>query len=59
MRINRNGQHPVVIDPERIAELGVELVVENLITAPELIRHDSKKLAKLLISLSQEKISSP
>ena len=54
-----DGQHPVVIDPERIAELGVELVVENLITAPELIRHDSKKLAKLLISLSQEKISSP
>jgi len=44
-----DGQHPVVIDPERIAALGVELVVENLITAPELIRHDSEKLARLLL----------
>jgi len=45
------NQFPVIIDEEKIAELGVKLVSGEIMSAPELIRHDSDKLAMLLTKI--------
>lgn len=44
-------QLPVKVDEEAIRNAGVELVCGDVMTAPELIRHDSEKLARLLLAL--------
>lgn len=47
----KEGQFLVDVDADEVKKLGVELVTGDVITAPELIRHDSEKLAKMLRSL--------
>lgn len=40
---------PVVVDKEEIQKLKIQIIEEELITEPELIRHDSQKLAKVIM----------
>lgn len=48
---------PVVIDDDKIKEMGIELIKENLLTIEnEMIRHDSLKLSSLIISYLFNKI---
>ncbi|HLC74469.1 MAG TPA: gluconeogenesis factor YvcK family protein [Candidatus Nanoarchaeia archaeon] len=42
---------PVIIDHSEIEKLGIKLIEENIITEPVLIRHDSEKLAKILVKI--------
>ena len=42
---------PVAIDKKTIKELGVTLIESDIISEPVLIRHDSEKLAKILVEL--------
>lgn len=49
-----NKQIPVLIDESEIVKLGVKLATAPLSTSPDLIRHDSLKLANALLSLKQE-----
>ncbi|MBS3148613.1 YvcK family protein [Candidatus Woesearchaeota archaeon] len=51
---HENKQTPVDIDKEAISRLGVELVTAALSTSPDLIRHDSLKLANALLLLKQK-----
>jgi len=45
------NQFPVEVDEEKIEEMGVKLVTADIMSTPELIRHDSEKLAKLLMRI--------
>jgi len=45
------NQFPVEVDTQEVEKLGVKLLVADIMTAPELIRHDSEKLAKFLLTL--------
>lgn len=49
---NQN-QFPVQVDDKEIAKTGVKLATGDVMSAPELIRHDSEKLANTLIKLAQ------
>ena len=42
---------PVALDKSAIESIGARLISANLITEPDLIRHDPKKLADLIVSL--------
>lgn len=44
-------QFPILVDKAEIEKMGVKLVTGDVMAAPELIRHDSEKLAQLLIGL--------
>ncbi len=44
-------QFPVMVDKEEIDKMGIKLVAGDVMAAPELIRHDSEKLANLLVGL--------
>ncbi|VVB81006.1 2-phospho-L-lactate transferase [uncultured archaeon] len=45
------NQFPVIVDPESVKKLNVKLIAADVMSAPELIRHDSEKLAELLVEL--------
>lgn len=47
----REKAFPVVVDKKAIEKLGVHVVEEHIITEPVLIRHDSDKLARVLVKL--------
>jgi uncharacterized cofD-like protein len=49
---NQN-QFPVIIDKDRIENTGVKLVTGDVISSAEIIRHDSEKLAEILIRLAR------
>ncbi|MEM3154874.1 MAG: YvcK family protein [Candidatus Woesearchaeota archaeon] len=49
---NQN-QFPVQIDTDKIEKTGVKLITGDVISSAEIIRHDSEKLSKLLISLAR------
>ena len=51
-RYSQQNQFPVIVDKEEIEKLGVKLIAGDVMSTPELIRHDSEKLAKLLIKLA-------
>jgi len=46
------NQFPVIVDENEIEKLNVKLVKGDVMSTPELIRHDSEKLAELLIKLA-------
>lgn len=50
-RYARQLAFPVAIDKDAIDAMGVRLISSDLITEPDLIRHDPGKLAGLIISL--------
>ncbi len=41
---------PVIVDKEEIEKLKIQIIEEELIAEPELIRHDSEKLAKIIMN---------
>lgn len=45
------NQFPVIVDAEAVSKLKVKLVSADVMSAPDLIRHDSEKLAELLLKL--------
>jgi len=47
------SSHPVVLDKEKIPE-NITVITEELLKAPELIRHDSDKIAELIIQQISE-----
>ncbi len=47
-------QFPVIIDKPDIEKLGVKLVAGDIMASPDLIRHDSEKLAELLVKLVKD-----
>ena len=49
---NQN-QFPVIVDDKEIEKLNVNLITGDVMSTPDLIRHDSEKLAELLIKLAQ------
>jgi uncharacterized cofD-like protein len=48
----REGALPVLVDERAIAEHGVQVWVEDLLGAGELIRHDPDKLARAVVALA-------
>ena len=54
-RYARQMAFPVPIDSEAIESMGVSLLKADLITEPDLIRHDPNKLADIIVSLAEHK----
>jgi uncharacterized cofD-like protein len=52
-----NGAYPVEADVKDLEKLGVKVVTGDLISETDLVRHDSKKLAELIVKLILEKKS--
>ncbi|MBW2970113.1 YvcK family protein [Candidatus Woesearchaeota archaeon] len=50
-KYSAQNQFPVIVDSDVIKQLKVKLVVDDVMSAPELIRHDSEKLAELLLKI--------
>jgi hypothetical protein len=48
-RYRARGAEPVVIDLPEIQKLGCRVVLDNLLDEHDVIRHDHKRLAKLLL----------
>jgi uncharacterized cofD-like protein len=48
----REGQEPIVADLERVRELGVEPVADNLVHEGEVLRHDHDSVAETLLKLA-------
>jgi uncharacterized cofD-like protein len=42
----KQGQHPVAVDENELRDLGVEVILADVSSGKELVRHDSYKLAK-------------
>jgi len=43
--------YPIVVDEEKIKELGCEIIKANVIDTKDLVRHDPEKLAKIIMDL--------
>jgi uncharacterized cofD-like protein len=50
-KYRQENAHPVAVDRQRFDELGVKLVEGEIISAVNHVRHDSDKLAKIIIDL--------
>jgi len=50
-KYKEEGASQVMIDREAVKEMGYRLVEKDVITTKDFVRHDSDKLAKLIISL--------
>lgn len=53
-RYKNEGAYPVEADVEEVRKLGMKPVTGNLISETDLVRHDPKKLAELIIKLIVE-----
>jgi uncharacterized cofD-like protein len=52
-KYSNQNQFPVIVDKSDIEKLGVRLLECDVMSAPELIRHDSEKLADVIIKLAR------
>jgi len=50
-RYRQEGAFPVEADQESLREMGYQVVAENAISTENYVRHDSEKLAKIVIQL--------
>jgi predicted site-specific integrase-resolvase len=48
-RYQREGALPVTVDPAKLRRLGVKVLLENLLEEHEKIRHNSARLAQVLL----------
>lgn len=53
-RYEKENSFPVVADVERIKEMGYHVVEEDLVKITEFVRHDSDKLAHVILGLIEE-----
>lgn len=54
-RYQEKGAHPVKTDPAAMEELGVRVILADLLDESEWVRHDPDRLAKAVISLVQRR----
>lgn len=47
--------YPVVADLEKIKEMGFSVIGDNLVSTKDYVRHDSQKLARMIVDLVEEK----
>ncbi len=50
-KYSNQNQFPVIVDDKELEKLGVKIVKGDVMSASEIIRHDSEKLSKLLVKL--------
>ncbi len=53
-KYKEEGAYPVIADKEKIKELGVKYVGANVVSTKNFVRHDSRKLAKLIFDLASK-----
>ena len=51
------GQLPVEVDEEQLVELGVRVVRANVISETQTVRHDSEKLAAVVVGIIDEAVA--
>ncbi|MBM3254401.1 MAG: uridine diphosphate-N-acetylglucosamine-binding protein YvcK, partial [Candidatus Omnitrophica bacterium] len=51
LKYRQENAYPVVADTQKLKELGVEIIEGNVVSAVNYVRHNSDKLAKLIINL--------
>ncbi|MBU4342930.1 MAG: YvcK family protein [Candidatus Omnitrophica bacterium] len=50
-KYEQEGAHPVLADSDRIIEKGYTVIEEDIINTKDYVRHDSKKIAKIIADL--------
>ena len=50
-KYEQEGAHPVLADSDRIIEKGYTVIEEDIINTKDYVRHDSKKIAKIITDL--------
>jgi uncharacterized cofD-like protein len=53
-RYRQEKSYPIVVDSRRIRTLGYRVIEDEIVTIQEYIRHDSIKLAKILLGVIEE-----
>ncbi len=53
----REGSTPVTVDPSAIAAQGVSVIMADLLSKGSMVRHDSERLADLVIELAEQQRS--
>lgn len=53
-RYKQEDAYPVAADVEKIEEMGFSVIKDNLVSAKDYVRHDSQKLAKIIIDLIEQ-----
>ena len=51
-KYEEEGAYPVMADSDRIIEKGYSVIEENIINTKDYVRHDSKKLSKIITDLA-------
>ena len=54
-KYKQEGAHPVIVDAEKVEEMGFFAIKDNLVNTQDYVRHDSQKLAKIIVDLIEEK----
>lgn len=50
-KYKEEGAYPVILDKERITELGYKYIGANIVSTQNFVRHDSRRLAKLIYDI--------
>ncbi len=54
-KYEKEDARPVIADAEKVEEMGFSVIKENLVSAKDHVRHDSQKLARIIIDLIETK----
>jgi uncharacterized cofD-like protein len=54
-KYRQQDAHPVVADAEKVEEMGFTVIKDDLLSTKDYVRHDSQKLAKIIVDLIEEK----
>ncbi|MEW6170420.1 MAG: YvcK family protein [Candidatus Omnitrophota bacterium] len=55
-RYRKENSYPIIIDSQKIKKAGCRVVEDDIINALNYVRHDSEKLAKIIIGLIEQEI---
>ena len=54
-KYRKEHAYPVVADAEKVEEMGFTVIKDDLLSTKDYVRHDSQKLAKIIVDLIEEK----
>jgi len=55
-KYKKKGAYPVIADVERIDQMGFSVIKDNFLSAKDYVRHDSQRLARVVVDLVNQKM---
>jgi uncharacterized cofD-like protein len=56
-KYKQEDAYPVIPDVEKVEEMGFSVIKEDLVSTKDFVRHDSQKLAKIIVDLTEVKLA--